>query len=158
MQQLDQVVPSISRLRRCIAVGNNEAAANHACQIIKNIFENTPTLGLDIDGTIDENPRFFSLLSKTWPGAVIVITFRADKDKVEDDLLQYAINYDLLILVDKIDGKADAIKRAGVDVYIDDQDECLLNIPDSVTVMKIRNGGNFNNSKWLYSKDTGTQI
>ena len=39
-----------------------------------------------------------------------------------------------------------------------DQDECLMDIPPAVTVFKIRNDGNFEESKWLYSSRTGTNI
>jgi hypothetical protein len=37
-------------------------------------------------------------------------------------------------------------------------DECLINMPEDVTVFKIRNGGNFDNGKWLYSNITGRQL
>ena len=37
-------------------------------------------LGLDLDGTIDENPAFFCNLTTTWPGDVYVLTFRLDRD------------------------------------------------------------------------------
>ncbi len=43
-------------------------------------------------------------------------------------------------------------------MYIDDQDECLMDIPPEVTVFKIRNDGNFEESKWLYSSRTGSNI
>ena len=43
-------------------------------------------------------------------------------------------------------------------MYIDDQDECLMDIPPAVTVFKIRNDGNFEESQWLYSSRTGSHI
>ena len=39
-----------------------------------------------------------------------------------------------------------------------DQDECLMDIPPEVTVFKIRNDGNFEESQWLYSSRTGSHI
>ena len=130
----------------------------HACDLIKNIFDGPPTLGLDMDGTIDESVEFFSMLSRIWPGKVIIITGRNDRVETINDLREFEIYYDELILVPYLDAKAMVIIDKGVDVYVDDQDECLMDIPDSVTVLKIRNGGNFDKKKWLYSHATGEQI
>ena len=33
-----------------------------------------PSIALDLDGTIDEAPEFFRVLSECWPGKVYVIT------------------------------------------------------------------------------------
>jgi hypothetical protein len=48
--------------------------------------------------------------------------------------------------------KSDVIARLGIKVYIDDQDEVLMHVPESVTVLKVRNGGNFDSKDrmWLY--------
>ena len=72
-------------------------------------------------------------------------------------MLLRQIHYDKVILVNSLD-KSDTIRKYKIKFYIDDQDECLMNIPNDVTVFKIRNGGNFNNKKWLYSTDTGELI
>ncbi len=39
-----------------------------------------PSIGLDLDGCIDESPIFFQLLARYWPGDVYVITFRRDEE------------------------------------------------------------------------------
>jgi len=117
----------------------------------------TPRLGLDIDGTIDENPRFFELLSHYWPGEVFVITYRDNEEGTRRDLADFNIYYDKLIMVDDLDKSAVLVKN-GIDVYIDDQDECIQNTPNSITIMKIRNEGNFEGNKWLYSSKTGKQL
>lgn len=40
-----------------------------------------PTLGIDLDGCVDESPSFFNIVTHVWPGDVIVITFRSDRQK-----------------------------------------------------------------------------
>ena len=47
----------------------------------------------------------------------------------------------------------DDVPTLGIDL-----DECLMDIPPEVTVFKIRNDGNFEESKWLYSSRTGSNI
>ena len=119
-----------------------------------------PALGLDLDGTIDEAPEFFRTLSKVWPGEVFVITYRNDRAKAEQDVAKFGIQCDEVILVSSFDGKAEVIANRGISIYFDDQDEMLLNIPENVTVLKIRNGGNYDyeERKWLYSEETGRMI
>ncbi len=115
-------------------------------------------LGLDLDGTIDENPQFFGLLSRLWPAKVYVITYRDDRDRTVADLERYGIRYDEIIMVKTFAQKAEEIARLGIGVYVDDMDEVITHIPENVTVLKVRNGGNFEGGKWLYSKNTGKTI
>lgn len=158
MRALDQVIYYNSRVKKQIAVGDYSEAERCACKTVKYIFEEAPTLGLDIDGTIDESLEFMQLLSRTWPGEVIIITARNDHTSAVEDLARWGIEYDRLITVSKLDQKADIIRQHGVNVYVDDQDECIANIDSSVTVLKIRNGGNFEQGRWLYSTHTGINI
>lgn len=119
-----------------------------------------PTLGLDIDGTIDEGPDFFRTLSAIWPGRVVVITYRRDRGKAEEDLARFGVRYHDLILVSSFDAKAEVIATEGIDVYFDDQPEMLRNIPSHVNVMLVRNGGNFcfRDKLWLFSDQTGRRV
>lgn len=119
-----------------------------------------PSLGLDLDGTIDEAPLFFRWLAANWPGKVYIITYRADRAKAEADVAKHKIEYDELILVRSFSEKAEVIEREGIVYYFDDQDEMTANIPEERTVFKIRNGGNFcyESKKWLYSDQTGRQV
>ncbi len=127
-------------------------------------FENTsrkfPSIGLDLDGTIDESLTFFKWLAQHWPGKVYVLTYRSNRSKAEDDLAGFGIRYDNLVLVSSFKQKAEVIIREGIQIYFDDQDEMMSDIPESVTVFKIRNGGNFDfqERKWLYSDQTGRCI
>jgi len=115
-------------------------------------------LGLDLDGTVDENPHFFGILSRLWPGKVYVVTYRSDREKAIADLANLGIRCDELVLVGSFAEKAEVIKRLGIQVYFDDMDEVITHIPENVTVLKVRNGGNFTHGKWLYSDYTGRRL
>jgi len=119
-----------------------------------------PAIGLDLDGCIDEAPEFFRKLSQCWPGEVYVITYRNDQAKAEQDVASFGIQCDEVILVSSFAEKAKVIAEKGISVYVDDQDEILMHIPVDVTVLKIRNGGNydFEERKWLFSDETGRMI
>lgn len=134
----------------------------NAAEILSNIAEipKEPALGIDLDGTIDEAPGFFSFLAKAWHGPVYVITYRDDYDSVVSDLERFEIEVDGIILVRNFAQKAQYIKKLNVVVYFDDMDEVLKHVPSNVTVFKIRNGGNFDfkEALWLYSSSTGRKV
>ena len=119
-----------------------------------------PTLGIDLDGCVDESPAFFNILSHVWPGDVIVITFRSDRAKAVADLEKHGIRFTDVVLVKSFDAKADVIAERGINFYIDDQPEMLKNIPANVGVMLFRNEGNFDfdDRKWMFSDQTGKRI
>lgn len=119
-----------------------------------------PSLGIDLDGCVDEAPIFFQTLTKTWPGKVYVITYRDGRDKAEQVLKQHCIRWDELILVNSFEEKARIIAEKGILVYFDDQPEMLKDIPKGVNVMLVRNEGNFDfeSKKWMMSKNTGRII
>lgn len=123
-------------------------------------MKQTPSIGLDLDGCIDEAPAFFGPLSHVWPGQIFIITYRRDYNKAETYVNQFGIRYDELILVDRFEAKAEVITEKQIGIYFDDMDEMLMHIPESVTVFKIRNDGNYDFPKkqWLYSQTTGRQI
>ena len=118
------------------------------------------TLGLDLDGLLDEANEFFKLFATIWPGKVIVISYRDDYAKAEADLERLGMTYDELVLVDSFDAKADVIAEKNVKVYFDDQPEMLKNIPEGVHVFLYRNGGNydFDDRLWLFSDRTARLI
>lgn len=117
-------------------------------------------LGLDLDGCITEAPKFFSAWTHSWPGNVIVITYRRDRAKAIADLDERNIRYDEVVLVDRMDAKAAVIAEHGVTMYVDDQPEMLFNVPDHVSVMLFRNEGNFDfaDRRWMFSDRTGKQV
>jgi|SRR5581483_4168934 len=118
------------------------------------------SIGLDLDGVIDEAAPFFAVLTASWPGDVFVITYRDDRDKVVADLGRFGIKYTDVILVNSFEEKAKVIERLAIDVYIDDQPEVLMHLPQGVTVLMMRNGGNYDDAekKWLFSATTGRLI
>lgn len=118
----------------------------------------SPAIGVDLDGTIDEAPIFLKTLCKLWPGKVYVISWRGDRAKTEQDLAKFDIRYDELILVSCFADKAKVIVEKGILTYFDDQPEALQDIPPTVNVFLIRNGGNFDfeQKKWMMSDRTGT--
>lgn len=122
--------------------------------------DDSPSIGIDLDGTIDEAPEFFRLLTNLWPGRIYVITYRDDYARAVADVQRHGIKYDQVVLVDSFREKAARIAELGISVYFDDMDEMLMHIPEGVAVMKIRNGGNFDYTlgKWLYSKQTGREL
>ncbi len=119
-----------------------------------------PTLGLDLDGVLDESPVFFSTLTHVWPGKVVIVTYRDDRSKAQADLANLGVRYDELVLVDNFDAKAQVIVEKGISIFVDDQPECLRDVPPTVTVLLMRNGGNFSYEEklWTMSERTGKLI
>ncbi len=119
-----------------------------------------PSLGIDIDGCVDEAPLFFQVLTNCWPGKVIVISFRSDQAKAEAYLAQFKIRYDELILVPSFEAKAEVIRERGILVFLDDQPEVLKHIPAETNVLLFRNEGNFDyeDRKWMFSDKTGKLV
>ena len=128
--------------------------------LLEVVSQPKPTLGIDLDGCVDESPAFFNILSHVWPGDVIVITFRSDRAKAVADLEKHGIRFTDVVLVKSFDAKADVIAERGISFYIDDQPEMLKNIPANVGVMLFRNEGNFDfdDRKWMFSDQTGKRI
>lgn len=48
-----------------------------------------------------------------------------------------------IVVVRSFEQEATEIAKRGITVYVDDQDEILMHVPEDVTVLKIRNGGNY---------------
>src|SRR5262249_39933379 len=116
----------------------------------------TMNVALDIDGTISEHPELFALLSASLRAAghaVIVLTYR-DPERVEHtrtELAAWGITYDAIVFADSLAAKGELCRLHRIDVFIDDQDECIVGVPESVLVLKVRNGGNFDYAgrRWL---------
>lgn len=129
----------------------------HAADVLREVVSQPqPTLGIDLDGCVDES-SFFQILSHVWPGDVIVLTFRSDRDKAVADLEKHGIRYTDVVLVSSFDAKAEEIAERGISYYIDDQPEMLKNVAPNVGVMLFRNEGNFDfeDRKWMLSNQTG---
>src|SRR5262249_60246143 len=94
-------------------------------------------------GVIDGSTNCSSVLGQVWPGEVFVITYRDDRAKALADLDRYGIRHTGPVLANSFSEKAEGITRLGIGVYVDDQDEVLMHNPKKVTVLKLRNGGNY---------------
>lgn len=113
-------------------------------------------IALDIDGLLDEHPEFFRFLSTALRGQghyVAILTYR-DPDsraRTEASLVEWGIAYDELHFAKTLADKSRLCRELNIDIFFDDQDECIVPVTDQTLVFKIRNGGNFdfNQCKWL---------
>ncbi|MBB02237.1 MAG: hypothetical protein CMJ47_06295 [Planctomyces sp.] len=131
--------------------------ADVVCEVVS---QPKPTLGIDLDGCVDEAPGFFHILTTVWPGDVLVITFRSDRERAIADLEKHRIRFTDVILVNSFDQKAEVIAERQVSFYIDDQPEMLKNISAKTAVMLFRNEGNFDfdDRRWMFSDQTGKLV
>lgn len=114
-------------------------------------------LGLDLDGTIDENPAFFQVLSRSWPGPVHIVTFRLDKNHAIEYATSLGVRFDDLHLASGHEDKGRIIAELGIEVFIDDSDDAIIGIPETVFVLKVRHADNFDfgTCRWNYQEHTG---
>lgn len=117
-----------------------------------------PAIGIDIDGTIDEIPDFFRILTKLWPGPVYIITMHGNHPKAIAYLSKLNILYDYIFVVNSFQEKVEIIRDKKISVYFDDMDEVIGLLPEEVKVLKVRNQGNFSAGKWLFNQQTGFDI
>lgn len=121
-------------------------------------------IGLDLDGLLDEQPAFFGFLTSALRSAghfVAVLTYRdpTGRADTEADLRRLGIACDELHFARSLGDKGRLCRELAIDVYFDDQDECIIDVGEGTTVFKIRNGGNFDfdERKWL-STDRLTRL
>jgi hypothetical protein len=113
-------------------------------------------IGLDLDGLLDERPDFFAFLTAALRAGghfVAILTYRdpAGRERTEAHLAAWGIAHDELHFARSLDDKGRLCRELDLEVYFDDQDECLRDVGERTTVFKIRNGGNFDfaQRKWL---------
>jgi hypothetical protein len=113
-------------------------------------------IGLDLDGLLDEQPAFFRFLTAALRGGghfVAVLTYRDpdSRQRTEAWLAEMGMAYDELHFARSLADKGRLCRELGLDVYFDDQDECIVPVDERTAVFKIRNGGNINfgERKWL---------
>jgi hypothetical protein len=113
-------------------------------------------VGLDIDGLLDERPEFFALLSSALCAGghfVAVLTYRApgQREHTEKQLAAWGIIFHELHFAGSLSDKGRLCRELHLDIYFDDQDECVVGVDEATTVFKIRNGGNFDFTakKWI---------
>ena len=113
-------------------------------------------VGLDLDGLLDERPDFFSFLTAALRAGghfVAVLTYRDPESqaRTEDQLNSWGISYDELHFARSLSDKGRLCRELDIDLYFDDQDECVVGVGEKTTVLKIRNGGNFDfeEKRWI---------
>jgi hypothetical protein len=113
-------------------------------------------VAFDIDGTISEYPAFFAILSSALRAAghqVLVLTYRdpAASRAASEQLATWGVEFDKLVIAPSLEAKGELCAALGVNVFFDDQDECVAAVPESVLVCKVRNGGNFDfaTQRWV---------
>lgn len=118
-------------------------------------------IGIDLDNTITQCPAFFAAMTQAMDGRaeIHIITNRDPGRRAETvaELAQAGIRYDRLEITAQ---KAAYIVRVGITVYFDDTDEYFVSLPESVTVFKTREPGNFDFDEhvWVYGDKTGRRI
>jgi len=116
-------------------------------------------VALDIDGTISEHPEFFAVLSASLRAAghrILILTFR-DPEKntaTRAQLAAWGVVFDELVIAGSLEAKGELCAEHEVDLFFDDQDECIASVPERVLVCKIRNGGNFDydSQQWISTR------
>ena len=101
-------------------------------------------IGLDLDGTIGAAPKFFAWLSKVEGAEIHVVTSRDEASRgkqTRNYLRKIGLQYDHLAFT--WDKAAYSVEHR-LDVFFDDLDHFLLDLPKSVVGFKVRNPGNFN--------------
>jgi hypothetical protein len=113
-------------------------------------------VGLDLDGLLDEQPAFFRFLTgalRSQEHFVAVLTYRDpdSRPRTEAFLAELGVVYDELHFAASLADKGRLCRELRLDVYFDDQDECIVPVDEQTAVFKIRNGGNFDfaERKWL---------
>ncbi len=113
-------------------------------------------VGLDLDGLLDERPDFFAFLTaalRVGGHFVAVLTYRdpESRSRTEAQLVGWGILFDELHFARSLSDKGRLCRELNIDLYFDDQDECVVGVDEKTTVFKIRNGGNFDFSekRWL---------
>ena len=115
-------------------------------------------IAVDLDHTItaDRNSiEFFRIITHLLipENDIIIISDRdeADRKSTEQELSVLGIRHNKLILTAN---KAGYILKNGITIFFENTDEAFLEIPQSVTVFKIREDGNFSfaKKKWITSR------
>lgn len=107
---------------------------------------------IDIDDTITRCPAFFAFTSKALRSAghkVYILSYREDRGFAEEDLAEYGIEYDELVLPadEDIRGvpwqewkgaaarwKAETCRQHGIDIFFEDMPEVVNALDSTVTV------------------------
>jgi hypothetical protein len=121
-------------------------------------------IGIDIDGTInasEQSVRFFRVLTRSLISEhdIYIISNREPDTQVEteEEVSVLGIRFNKLVITEN---KSQYIQETGISVLFENEDEMFLDLPQNITVFKIREEGNFDfaEKKWIGSKRTTKMI
>lgn len=118
-------------------------------------------IGLDLDNCITAEPEFFRiicyLLYPTYDVHIITNRDKADRDNTINELKELGIQYSHLVLTSQ---KDEYVEQNGINILFENEDEYFLEIPESTTVFKVREPGNFDfaEKKWITSRKNSILI
>jgi uncharacterized HAD superfamily protein len=121
----------------------------------------TISIALDIDGTITESIEFFRIMTHRLilGHRIVLLTNRGPgtEQQVADEIDDLGIDYSEIVITSD---KAQYIKDNNITIFFENEDEYFLEIPESVTVFKIREDGNFSfaEKKWITSRKNSILI
>ena len=128
--------------------------------MLKGAFDyKKPSIGIDVDGTIDQAPEFFSTLTHSWPGDIHIITMRNDEASVIKTCQEFDIKYTHIKLVNRFEEKSVYVKEHNICMFFDDMPEVLVEVGYQNNCCLIRNEGNFDfdEKKYVMSRKTVIQ-
>ncbi len=121
-------------------------------------------IGIDLDNTVTASHNsiaFFSFMTQMCKSQALIyiITAREENNREEtiQELKELGIHYDYLFITSN---KYKVIMDNDINILFEDTDEFFQDLPEKVTVFKIREDGNFDFSsgKWIYGNKTGLNI
>jgi hypothetical protein len=121
-------------------------------------------IALDLDNTItaDKNSvEFFRIITHLLipEHRIYILTNRetGTEQEIAEELDYLGIEYSEIVITAE---KADYITQNNITIFFEDMDEYLLDLPEKVTVFKIREAGNFSfaERKWVGSSKTTKMI
>jgi ribonucleotide monophosphatase NagD (HAD superfamily) len=123
-------------------------------------------ISIDIDGTINSSDTaisFFKVMTHLLHSDpninIIILTNREPETEAQiaEELSKMNIQYDAIVITSR---KAEYIVKNNITVVIENEDEYLIQLPQEITVFKIRESENFDfaEKKWIGSKNTTKMI
>ena len=121
-------------------------------------------IGIDLDNTINaskDSIEFFSVLTHLLipEHRIVILTDRepGTEQQVAEELDYLGIDYSQIVITGK---KADYILQTGITIYFENCDDYFLELPQDITVFKVRESHNFSfaEKRWIGSRNTTKMI
>ena len=115
-------------------------------------------IAIDLDNTITASKQsieFFSIMTNLLipDHRISILTNREPntEQEIADELHVLGIDYSEIVITGK---KAEYIREHGITIFFENEDEYFLELGEEITVLKIREDGNFSfaEKKWITSR------